>query len=71
MNKQENLDKMIVKYAHSSKMEINSLPKKSVFNLNHTRKPIKVKVLIFSGIKISIFLFKLRPVSDHNHLSRS
>lgn len=28
MNKQENLDKMIVKYAHSSKMEINSLPKK-------------------------------------------
>lgn len=44
MNKQENLDKMIVKYAHSSKMEINSLPKKkSVFNLNHTSKPIKVK----------------------------
>jgi len=67
MNKQKKkMDETLFKGMHSSKLKINYLPpKKRVSNLNHKSNPIKVKVFIFSGIKISISLFKLRPVSDH------
>lgn len=62
MNKQENLVK-IIKNMHIPVGWKLILFQKSVFNLNHTSNPIKVRGLIFSGIKISIF--KLWPVSDH------